>query len=155
MSNLQKTYLSDGTERVYRIDENETEFFYYHDPRTNYTVRAATEDEHDIESLLRISDELDVEYLKKGVNLIDRSDNQEQDMWIIEDSHGNSVCAADVFYLKNGNVDVAYYFRNPVFKKLYEKDVKRTLCNLAKNEFRASLYIRIAINAVKPIFIYK
>ena len=107
MSNLQKTYLSDGTERVYRIDENGTEFFYYHDPRTNYTVRAVTDDKHDIESLLRISDELDVEYLKKGVNLIDRSDNQEQDMWIIEDSHGNSVCAGVVFYLKYGNVVVA------------------------------------------------
>ena len=65
MEQFTKTYLSDGTERVYRIDENGTEFFYYHDPRTNYTVRAVTDDKHDIERSTKISDELDVEYLKK------------------------------------------------------------------------------------------
>ena len=153
MRNLRKDYTESGAERIYRIDDNGTEWFYYCDPRTKYTIRAATDEKSDLDKLCKISEQLDVEYLKKGVKSIDRGDTQEQDMWIIEDSHGNIVCAADVFYLKNSNVEVACYFKNPVFQKLYEKDVKKTLCNLAKNEFKASLYSRVAINLIKPIYV--
>ena len=40
-------------------------------------------------------------------------------MWIIEDSNGDPISAADVFYRPKGRVDIAYYFKNPVFRKLY------------------------------------
>ncbi len=154
-TNLKKDYLSNGQERIYRLDENGTEWLWYQDPKTKYIIRSATINEEDIQKLLRVSDQLDVEFFKKSVLQIDRGDNQQRDMWIIENNQGDPVCAADVFYLSKGDIEVTYYFKNPVFKKLYEKEVKRTLYNLGENEFRTSIYSRISINAIKPIYIQK
>ena len=139
-------------ERLYKLDENGIQWFFYKDRRTKYIVRAVTASKEDIKKLLKISDTLDIEYLKKGVTGIDRENNQDKDMWIIEDSNGDPISAADVFYRPKGRVDIAYYFKNPVFRKLYEKEVKRTLYDLGKEELKSSIYSIVNPNNVKAIY---
>ena len=158
MSNtLKKDYLENGQERVYRLDEDGKEWFYYVDNRTKFTVRAVTTSEEDINELFRISKVLDVEYFKEAVLEIDRDGkaNQTKDIWVVEDENGNPACAVDVCFRKTGEIEVSFSYKNAVFKKLYEKNVRKTLANLGENEFKCSIINRLTLRTQKSIYIQK
>ena len=153
MSKLKKDYNPNGELRVYRLDEEGKEWFYYEDPETNLTLRAITMEDKDIEKVQKIATELSKKVLKEEVSKIDRSKttNCDYDMWIVENRVGKLIGAIDVSCNSVGVLEVSYYFKNDTMLKSYETMLKKALNNLGR-------YMEIGIDhrtikIIEPLYI--
>lgn len=136
---LKKSYLDDGRERNFLVDEKGVEWFYYNDPQTKLIVRALTLEEQDIEEFRHLFVDSNIENLKKEILKINRKEDQNTDIWIFEDEKKNPICATDVTFLPD-EIRIVYYYSNNMHQRAYEKNVNRTLSNIAKDVFRMSMY---------------
>lgn len=153
MSKLKKDYNPNGELRVYRLDEEGKEWFYYEDQETNLTLRAITMEDKDIEKVQKIATELSKKVLKEEVSKIDRSKttNCDYDMWIVENRVGKLIGAIDVYCDGLGILEVSYYFKNDTMLKSYETMLKKALNNLGR-------YMEIGIDhltskIIEPLYI--
>lgn len=153
MSKLKKDYNPNGELRVYRLDEEGKEWFYYEDQETNLTLRAITMEDKDIEKVQKIATELSKKVLKEEVSKIDRSKttNCDYDMWIVENRVGKLIGAIDVYCDGLGILEVSYYFKNDAMLKSYETMLKKALNNLGR-------YMEIGIDhltskIIEPLYI--
>lgn len=148
MSKLKKDYNPNGELRVYRLDEEGKEWFYYEDQETNLTLRAITMEDKDIEKVQKIATELSKKVLKEEVSKIDRSKttNCDYDMWIVENRGGKLIGAIDVGCNSVGVLEVSYYFKNDTMHKSYELMLKKALNNLGR-------YMKIGIDHVTRMVI--
>lgn len=129
MSKLKKDYNPNGELRVYRLDEEGKEWFYYEDQETNLTLRAITIEEKDLEKVQQINTELSKDVLKEEVSKID----------------------SDVYCDGLGILEVSYYFKNDTMLKSYETMLKKALNNLGR-------YMEIGIDhltskIIEPLYI--
>ncbi len=153
MSKLKKDYNPNGELRVYRLDKEGKEWFYYEDQETNLTLRAITMEDKDIEKVQKIATELSKKVLKEEVSKIDRSKttNCDYDMWIVENRVGKLIGAIDVYCDGLGILEVSYYFKNDAMLKSYETMLKKALNNLGR-------YMEIGIDhltskIIEPLYI--
>lgn len=145
---LKKDYNPDGELRVYRLDEEGREWFYYEDKETHLRLRAVTMEDKDIENVQKIAVKLSKEILKYEVARIDRSatTNCDHDMWLIENRVGKFIATADVYCDSLGILEISYYFKNDTMLKSYETMLKKALNNLGK-------YMRVGIDHVTSMVI--
>ena len=71
MSKLKKDYNPNGELRVYRLDKEGKEWFYYEDQETNLTLRAITMEDKDIEKVQKIATELSKKATGKTLYILD------------------------------------------------------------------------------------
>ena len=156
---FKKSYLDDGRERNFLVDEKGVEWFYYNDPQTKLIVRALTLEKKDVEEFKTLFKESDSTQLKQEILRIDRTADQKKDIWIVEDKNGNPLCAMDVYFFSD-EVIVVYYYTNKVHQNSYEKSVNKVLSNVAKNILRMSMYgtfltdvVNNGLNKKKKIYV--
>ncbi len=115
-----------------------------------------TLEEQDIEEFRHLFVDSNIENLKKEILKVNRKENQNTDIWIFEDEKKNPICATDVTFLPD-EIRIVYYYSNNMHQRAYEKNVNRTLSNIAKDVFRMSMYGAF-LNDIfnkKKIYLYK
>lgn len=75
---FKKSYLDDGRERNFLVDEKGVEWFYYNDPQTKLIVRALTLEKKDVEEFKTLFKESDSTQLKQEILRIDRTADQKK-----------------------------------------------------------------------------
>ena len=137
--------------RLYTLDENGTQFFWYKDQDTNFIIGAAMPIDKDIRKLRMVANFLREKDLKKLIVDIDRGDNQDHDLWIGESRVGKVIAAIDVSYNSACAIEVSYYFKNDTMQKSYEQMLRRSLYNLGKDEMKSSVY-HLTSAVIDPIY---